>query len=249
MGLKIIGAGFGRTGTVSTQAALEKLGFGPCYHMREILTPRTGCSEGHLEMWSEHARARHAGQPHEMDWDRVFERYGACMDLPTCLYYEELMEHFPDAKVILNVRDSERWYRSWERINDGIRFMHLFARFSSRVRRALDITDLLVRDGHMGGVIEKETNIAVFERHNREVVERVPEDRLLVFDVRDGWEPLCAFLGVDVPDEPFPHLNETKGSMRKRLVEYWVETTSTKAKTGWVLGGAVAIAMIALLVF
>ena len=82
MALEIIGAGFGRTGTVSMKAALEILGFGPCYHMREILQRRPGYNDGHLELWSEHARARQAGQRRDMDWDRIFARYASCMDHP-----------------------------------------------------------------------------------------------------------------------------------------------------------------------
>lgn len=244
MALDIIGAGFGRTGTVSMKAALETLGFGPCYHMREILKPRPGFNDGHLEAWSEHARARIAGQQHDMDWDFIFARYASCMDHPTCLYYEQLMEKYPDAKVILNVRDSDRWFRSWQTLFDGIGFLRKLQRFVPRIRRALDVVDGLIRDGEMGGSIDASSNIEIFERHNREVIERVPADRLLVFDVRDGWDPLCAFLGVDVPDEPFPHLNESKGSMQKRLIQYWLETTSPRARASWALGGATLAALV-----
>lgn len=243
MTLRIIGAGFGRTGTVSTKAALEILGFGPCYHMREILQRRPGFNEGHLELWSEHARAKAAGHPAPIDWDQVFAHYDACMDHPTCLYYEELMERYPDAKVVLNVRDSERWFRSWQTLFDGLGFIRKLAWFVPRIRRALDIVDTLIKDGEMGGVIEAESNIAIFERHNQHVIDTVPADRLLVFDVKQGWEPLCEFLGVEVPDEPFPHLNESKGSMQARLLQYWIETTSPRAKAGLALGGATAAAL------
>ena len=243
MSLKIIGAGFARTGTVSTKAAFEKLGFGPCYHMREILTPRRGHSEGHLQLWSEHARARHVGQPHRLDWGQLFARYASCIDLPTCLYYEELLEEFPDAKVVLTVRDAEGWFRSWKRLNDAFRFIRPFARFSPRVRRAMDITDLLVTGTVMGGAIEKASNIEVYERHNQAVRDRVPSERLLVFDVRDGWAPLCEFLGVEIPDEPFPHLNESKGSLSSRLFRYWVDTTPARIKAAWVVGAAASIVL------
>ncbi|HPG27419.1 MAG: sulfotransferase [Spirochaetaceae bacterium] len=249
MALQIIGAGFGRTGTVSMKAALEQLGFGPCYHMREILKPRPGFNDGHLAAWSEHARARQAGRPHTLDWDFIFARYAACMDHPTCLYYEELMEKYPDAKVILTVRDPKRWFQSWQTLFEGLGFLRRLAPFVRRVRQGLDIVDVLIRDGEMGGRIEPESNIAIFERHNREVVERVPADRLLVFDVRQGWEPLCAFLGVDVPDTPFPHLNESKGSIRARLLQFWLETTSPRARATLAVGSAAILAFVLTRVF
>lgn len=249
MGLEIIGAGFGRTGTVSMKAALEILGFGPCYHMREILAPRPGYNDGHLELWSEHARALAAGRPSPIQWTRLLARYAACMDHPTCLYYKELMAAYPEAKVILNVRDPERWFVSWQTLFEGLGFMRTLARFVPRVRRAIDVVDLLIRDGQMKGRIERASNIAEFERHNAEVIASVPRERLLVFDVKQGWEPLCAFLGVSVPNEPFPHLNESKGSMQARLFQYWLETTSPLARAGWAIGGASVVAGLALLVF
>lgn len=235
MPLEIIGAGFGRTGTVSTKAALEILGFGPCYHMREILKPRPGFNDGHLDAWSAFARGEQA-----LDWDFLFQKYTSCLDHPTCHAYKELMEHYPNAKVILNVRDSQPWFRSFEDLMSGIGGMRRLAPFVPRVRKALDIVDGIIKRDAMGGVIEREANIAIFEAHNREVIESVPADRLLVFDVKDGWEPLCAFLGVAVPDMPFPHLNESKGSTAMRVFRYWLETTSTAAKAGWAVSGAVA---------
>jgi hypothetical protein len=248
MSLEIIGAGFGRTGTVSMKAALEILGFGPCYHMREILKSRPGYNDGHLELWSEHAHALAEGRPSPIQWKRLLARYAACMDHPTCLYYKELMEAYPDAKVILNVRDPERWFVSWQTLFEGVGFMRTVARFVPRVRRAIDITDVLIRDGQMKGLIERESNIAEFERHNAEVMASVPRDKLLVFDVKQGWGPLCEFLGVPVPNEPFPHLNESRGSMQARLFQFWLETTSPRARAGWALGGASAVAGLLFLV-
>lgn len=242
MALEIIGAGFGRTGTVSMKAALEILGFGPCYHMREILKPRPGYNDGHLELWSEHARALAAGLPSPIDWKQLFARYAACMDHPTCLHYKELMEVFPDARVILNVRDPERWFASWQTLFEGLGVMRAIGRFVPRVRRAIDIPDVLIRDGQMKGSIDHDSNIAEYLRHNAEVIATVPSGKLLVFDVKQGWEPLCAFLGVPVPDQPFPHLNESKGSIHARLFQFWLETTSPRARAGWALGGVTLVA-------
>jgi len=249
MALEIIGAGFGRTGTVSMKAALEILGFGPCYHMREILKSRPGYNDGHLALWSEHAHALAEGKPSPIQWDRLLARYAACMDHPTCLYYVELMAAFPEAKVILNVRESERWFVSWQTLFEGLGFMRVIARFVPDIRRAIDILDVLIRDGQMKGRIERESNIAEFERHNAEVIATVPAEKLLVFDVKQGWGPLCAFLCVPVPDQPFPHLNESKGSMQARLFQFWLETTSPRARAGWALGGATLVAALLLRVF
>ncbi len=249
MGLEIIGAGFGRTGTVSMKAALELLGFGPCYHMREILKARPGFNDGHLELWSQHAHALAEGRPSPIDWKTLLARYAACMDHPTCLYYRELMEAHPEAKVILNVRDPERWFVSWQTLFEGLGFMRAVGRFVPRVRRAIDVIDVLIRDGQMKGRIDRESNIAEFLRHNAEVVATVPPERLLVFDVKQGWGPLCAFLDVPVPDAPFPHLNESKGSMQARLFQFWLETTSPRARAAWALGAASVVAALLLRAF
>lgn len=99
--LEVIGAGFGRTGTMSLKLALEQLGFGPCYHMTEIVK-----NPGHMRLW----RIAHSGQP--VDWAELFSRYRAAVDWPVCHYYCDLMSEFPDAKVILTLRDSRQWYES-----------------------------------------------------------------------------------------------------------------------------------------
>lgn len=97
----MIGAGFGRTGTSSLKVALEKLGFGPCYHITELFDH------------PEHVRLREPavrGEP--VDWEEIFHGYQATVDWPGAAFYEELMEKYPDAKVILTVRAPERWYAS-----------------------------------------------------------------------------------------------------------------------------------------
>ena len=101
MTLDVIGAGFGRTGTMSLKVALEELGFGPCYHMSEVFA-----HPEHVELW------RAAAQGKEVDWEQIFGGYRATVDWPACSFYGELMEKYPDAKVILTVRDPQRWYES-----------------------------------------------------------------------------------------------------------------------------------------
>lgn len=198
--MKVIGAGFGRTGTESMKVALERLLGGRCYHMIEVIA-----RPDHLKRWHGFARSGRAG----MDWKTLFEDYEAGVDWPVCNYYRELMEVFPDARVVLTVRDPETWFDSFTvlvRIND------IYAKLGMVIpmfRRFTTMTDKAVwhifgdrRDRH-----DRSRCVEVFKRHIEEVRAHVPPERLLVFDVREGWEPLCAFLGAAVPDEPFPHVN------------------------------------------
>jgi hypothetical protein len=207
--LKLINAGLGRTGTTSLQAALERLGFGPCYHMFDIVS-----SEARLEQWLKIVcDAQHP------DWQAVFDGYTSAVDGPSAVYYRQMMEAFPGAKIILTVRDSERWYQS------TYDTLYQFARNSeenppdihSFQARMYRMTKAMVWDGIFGGRFsEKEYAIEVFRRHNQEVVDSVDPGNLLVYDVKQGWAPLCAFLGVEAPPEDFPHVNDTE-SMRTVL--------------------------------
>ncbi len=200
--LDVIGAGFGRTGTASLKAALERLGYGPCYHMFEVLTAP--------ERMSDWQRAVEG----DADWDSVFAGYRATVDWPGAAFWRELVEHYPQAKVVLSVRDPHSWYEStYETIYqfatqpaaspDGDAAGRRFR------ERMLPTIREIIWDGTFGGRFDDEAHaIAVFEAHNAEVRAAVPADRLLVHHVAQGWEPLCDFLGVDVPPEPFPHVNE-----------------------------------------
>lgn len=209
--MKVIGAGFGRTGTVSIKAALEELGFGPCYHMTELLN-----RPDHVHLWDAAVR----GEP--IDWDEIFGDYQSTLDWPGCGFYKELMEVYPEAKVILTVRDPESWYESarrnnYELYNTAARSMvvNLSRPFAPIVGQSFRMIDNLVWKGAFGGKFEdRQHAMRVFERHIEEVKEYVPEDRLLVYHAGEGWEPLCEFLGVEAPDEPFPHLNDTESFQR-----------------------------------
>jgi Sulfotransferase domain len=199
-GLRIIGAGFGRTGTLSTKTALEELGFGPCYHMVETFR-----IPGATELWE----AVVSGEP--IAWSTIFDGYQATVDWPGCTFYKELMQTYPDAKVLLTVRDPERWYESVTntiyRAPNGVSADNPHARMLSA----------LVWEGTFNGKFEdKDYAIAVFNRHNDEVRQYVPAEKLLVYNVKEGWEPLCAFLGVAVPDKPFPHLNDRDSFNERR---------------------------------
>ncbi len=202
---------------MSLKVALEELGYAPCYHMVEVFA-----HPEHAPLW----QAAWRGEP--VDWEGFLGGYEAAVDWPACSFYGELMESYPDAKVILTVRDPERWYEStrstiYELTVTASRsplFRLLFGamrfiRFG-RVGRG-NLAEEIVWDGTFDGRFEdKRFAIEVFERHNAEVRRRVPRDKLLVYEVKEGWSPLCEFLGVDEPDAPFPHVNDT-AEMRRRI--------------------------------
>ncbi len=199
MVLKVIGAGFGRTGTMSLKLALEHLGFGPCYHMTEVF--KNPAAPG---WWIDAAD----GHP---DWERIFEGYQSTVDWPNATFYAELAEAYPEAKVILTERDPEAWFRSTQATifsrppSPGSD--KPFDRMMGKVIARLFDWDLHDHDK----VIE------VFNRHNAEVRRTIPADRLLVYDVAQGWKPLCGFLGVPIPAEPLPHVNTTEAFQKEHL--------------------------------
>ncbi|MFC6886173.1 MULTISPECIES: sulfotransferase family protein [Actinomadura] len=188
--MEIIGAGMGRTGTLSLKHALERLGFGPCYHMVEIQRePERGWA------WLDAAR----GEP--VDWDEIFRGYRATVDFPGRSFWRELTAHYPQAKVLLSVRDPRRWYES-----------AMATIYNPRNEPEPGPIDRAwrLRFRHDFGCEPRDAErvIAGFRAHTEAVQRAVPADRLLTYEVGQGWEPLCAFLGVEVPDEPFPRLNE-----------------------------------------
>ena len=215
--MKLIGAGFGRTGTMSLKIALETLGFSPCYHMTEVFA-----HPEHTWFWISAWR----GDP--ADWDGVLGGYEAAVDWPACTFYEELMKRHPDAKVILSVREPERWYESVRNTIYELSVViprhpiyrigyTLVSFFVFRGPGNRNLADEIIWQGTFDGRFEdKHHAIEVFKHHNAEVQRRVPEDRLLVYDVKAGWGPLCEFLGVQEPEEPFPRTNEA-AEMQRRL--------------------------------
>ena len=202
---------------MSLKVALEELGYAPCYHMVEVFA-----HPEHAPLW----QAAWRGEP--VDWEGFLGGYEAAVDWPACSFYGELMERYPDAKVILTVRDPERWYESTRstiyelsvvatrsplfRLVFGAMRLLRFGRVGGG-----NMADEVIWDGTFDGRFEdRRYAIEVFERHNAEVRRRVPRDRLLVYEVKEGWSPLCEFLGVEEPDVPFPHVNDT-AEMRRRI--------------------------------
>ncbi len=199
MPLEVIGPGFGRTGTNSLKVALEHLGFGPCHHMFEVRdNPEL------LPDWEAAARGE------KVDWDKVFAGYRSQVDWPGARYWRELAAHFPKAKVILTVRDPDAWFDSAQ----ATIFPFVTARGTHPSPHANAIAEMAYRliaiptfDDRM---TEREHATRVFRRHIAEVQAEIAADRLLTFDLSDGWEPLCDFLGVAVPEIPFPKTNSSK---------------------------------------
>ncbi len=206
--LKVIGAGLGRTGTESLKQALELLGFGACYHMFELTIKHPE----HLPEWESLMRGERP------DYERLFGGYQSTTDFPACIYYRELMAQYPQAKVVLTVRDADKWYDSAAKtIFRGVpapiialaRFAGLFSKKARAVPAALEYaTEIVHRRFFEDRTHDREHVKAIFNAWNEEVKRTIPPDRLLVFEVKDGWEPLCRFLGVPVPAAPFPHANK-----------------------------------------
>lgn len=186
--MKVIGAGFGRTGTDSLREALDILGCGPCHHMYAV-----NADEEQKRMW----RAFVRGAP--LGWEQLFAGYRSCVDWPSAHYWRELIDFYPDAKVVLTYRTAESW---WESFAKTI----LPAIEASRTPESLGIA--LIRDVVFGGRPgDRAHAIAIYEANVRAVRETVSPERLLVHHLGDGWEPLCAHLGVPVPAQPYPSRN------------------------------------------
>ena len=195
MALQVIGAGFGRTGTMSLKLALDQLGFGPCYHMVEVFK-----NPAAPDYWA----AAAAGA--KMDWDQVFDGYRATVDWPSTDYWQALLAHAPAAKVILTVRDPQAWFRSTQATIFGPANDKMIYDPSSKGQMIRAIFDR-----HFGGKRDNQAAcIAGYMAHNAAVRQGVPAAQLLEYDVAQGWAPLCAFLGVPMPDSGFPRVNSTE---------------------------------------
>jgi hypothetical protein len=191
MSLKLIGAGFGRTGTLSLKFALEQIGFGPCYHMTEVLVAPE--SPAH---WVRAAD----GHP---DWETIFKGFASTVDFPACTFWRELSQFYPQAKVLLSVRDPEKWFESTQETIFSERAVNMLKGIPP-MKEFMDKVTWI----HFGDRIhDKDFMIETFKRHNAEVERTIPKDRLLVYEASQGWEPLCRFLNVAVPDTPFPRVN------------------------------------------
>jgi hypothetical protein len=206
--VKLIGAGLPRTGTMSRKLALEMLGFGPCYHMFPILNR------------PELARPWRRALDGDVDWGTIFDGCQSTLDWPGAFFYRELMEAYPDAKVLLGVREGDSWARSMRDTIWGSMYGDSLIRHLSDARCAVDpdwndyielMKEMWARSGLLNGEsTTDEFMVGAIQRYQEEVQQTVPSERLLVWSLADGWEPLCEFLEVPVPEEPFPHVNSAQ---------------------------------------
>ena len=207
--MKVIGAGLPRTGTLSQKAALEQLGVGPCQHMANLLA--------NLDAVPSWRRALDGDG--EADWDQLFAGFQSVVDWPGSFFWRELIDVYPDAKVLLSVREGHSWARSMRDTIWGVHYGDIIIRHLSDARCVIDpkwrgyislMKEFWRRIEMAGDGVTEEEMITGMERYHDEVKQTVPSDRLLVWSVTDGWGPLADFLGVPEPEEPFPHLNDSK---------------------------------------
>lgn len=214
--MQVIGIGFGRTGTASLKEALERLGYGPCYHMHDVVA-----EPERIRHWQRAA----GGDP--IEWEDVFAGFGSAVDWPVAAFWRELADHYPEAKLVLTVRDPDRWYDSAVRtiFKQAVKSRSPVARAGLRVVTGLspdlkafvDMTDAAILSRVFEGrIAEREFAIERYRRHVREVRAEIDPERLLEYDVADGWRPLCDFLGVEVPaGTEFPRSNASESFDRE----------------------------------
>lgn len=204
MTLNVIGTGVGRTGTYSLKLALNRLGLGPCHHMEEVLMNMPV----QVPLWS----AALAGRP---DWDAVYAGYGSAVDWPTAGFFRALLTAYPTAKFVLTHRSPESWADSF-----GETIYKLLASRDQAPPEMKDWLDMaagvVIKTGFPEG-LDRDGLIKAFNAHNAAVKNTIPARQLLVYQVKDGWAPLCEFLGKPVPSEPFPRTNDR--------AEFWERVT------------------------
>jgi hypothetical protein len=226
--VKVIGAGLPRTATTTQKLALEMLGLGPCYHMRDMMSDMAA----NVPLWR---RAFDGESP----WDEIFAGFNSTTDWPGAFFWRELIDVYPDAKVLLSVRDAESWERSMADTINQIYFGDSLMRHLAKARHHVDPgwagwMDLMIDmnwadTGTFAGTEgRREPMMAAMERFNEEVKSTVPAERLLVWHPKDGWEPMCEFLDVEVPDDPLPQVNDTQafkdgiiGAAVESLHDWW----------------------------
>jgi len=206
--VQVINLGLGRTGTHSIQHALEVLGLAPCFHINTAMIEQP---------WNT-ARWLQLAEGDRFDFEPFFGRYRAVAHFPLVERWERVVEAYPDALFILSVRDAEGWYRSTHAtlvrsVEDwSLRWLSKVNPFAEKQRRLM--VDQEIPYMRLGPEAAKRCYL----ERNEAIAKVIPADRLLVFDVREGWTPLCVFLGVEIPDVPFPHLNDDAHVLRKLMV-------------------------------
>lgn len=193
--MKVIGAGLGRTGTYSLKLAINRLGFGPCFHMEAVLQDR----QTQVPLWTEALD----GSP---DWTAIYDGFQSAVDWPTAAFYHALYKEYPAARFVLTVRSPESWADSF-----GATIARLVEgrdEAPEDMRPWLEMVRRLLDQNGLEAGLSRDALAERFSTHAEAVKAAIPAEQLLVFDVKQGWAPLCAFLGAEAPDEPFPRTND-----------------------------------------
>ncbi len=193
MALRVIGSGFGRTGTMSMKTALEQIGFGPCHHMVEVMG-----NPAQPAFW----KAIAAGE--QVDWNEVFAGYNSQVDWPGAHVWHETSVTFPDARVIHTERPEAEWWNSFSVTIGKFFAVAPTLPLPPHIREIFETMTGWFMKETFGGHVDRDTAIAAYRRNNQKVRDTIPAHRLLVFNVAEGWGPICRFLEVPMPDTPFP---------------------------------------------
>jgi hypothetical protein len=207
MSMKVIGAGVGRTGTYSLKLAINQLGFGPCHHMEEVLIHMPQ----QVPLWS-------AALNGNADWEAIYKGYSSAVDWPTAGFFKPLRKAYPSAKFILTVRSPESWAESF-----GETIYKLLAgrdKAPEAMRDWLDMAHGVIAMTGFPDGLDKPQLAKAFTAHIDAVKAEISPEQLLVYQVKEGWDPLCAFLGVPVPEGPFPRSNDR--------AEFWDRVSGKK---------------------
>ncbi|MDB9952015.1 sulfotransferase family protein [Porticoccaceae bacterium] len=202
MTLKVLGAGFGRTGTESLKLALERVGFDPCYHMHEV-------RQQQLPHWLA------AINNQNISWNEIYNGYQAAVDWPTSAFINQLKNEYPLAKVILTTRSSDSWFESFSStivpaVKKGMQSDN------PDTKQLCNMTNRLLERVFNGDYMDYKNSVSVFNKHHESVINSIPKKELLVYELGSGWEPLCEFLGVSVPDSEYPSSN-SRSEFRKMV--------------------------------
>lgn len=209
--LKVIGFGYPRTGTMSLKHALEMLGLGPCYHMIEVFR-RPADAKFWIDAWQKHSAGATADA---IDWKSGFSGFQSTTDCPASGFWKRLVEQYPNAKYILTERDPESWYRSFS--NTVFQAMSHPEHSTDEHREVQAMAKTLILDGLFEGRFEdKDFAIEKLLNYSLQIRSAVPADRLLVMNISEGWQPLCDFLELPIPDDKFPCSN-TQTDFQNRL--------------------------------
>jgi hypothetical protein len=202
--MQVIGAGVGRTGTYSLKLAINRLGLGPCHHMEAVIHDMPA----QVPLWNDAA----AGRP---DWGRIYQGFDSAVDWPTACFFRELLQAYPAARFVLTVRDPDKWADSFA----ATIYKLIGERDQAPADKKawLEMAERIISATGFPAGMDQAQLARAYAAHNEAVKATIPASQLLVYQVKEGWEPLCEFLGVDVPDDPFPRTNHR--------AEFWDRVT------------------------